>query len=296
MKNIFLTILFSISLLGDETIVAFAQDNMGNDFRRNQVLEAKAESEKNGIKFLYSDAKGKTALLFYQIDKFIEQKVDFLIVGTNDAYAVVPVIEKAQKEGIEVIIVDRGVKTEKYRTFLKSDNVEIGKIGARYIVENLKEGTVLLLEGLPTADVTHDRTRGFLVEMFKYPNFKVIRRFGNYLRRDSIVVMEELLRSGVEVDAIYSESDSMLSGVRSAYSRFGKDVSDVITVGTDYTSEARENIRKGTQTASIKFPLAGKESIEVILKILKGDEVSKEIIIPTKLVTKENVENIEPVF
>ena len=300
-KQIFvISFLLLTSLYGSEkmSVIAFAQDNMANDFRKAQVYEALDEAKKHkNLKFIYSDAKGKTSKLIYQIDQFIKEKVDVLIIGTNDADAVVPVVTKAYKSGIVVIILDRGINSQEYTTFINSDNIKIGSMGAQFIAEKLQhKGLVLLFEGLLTADVTKLRTQGFLDEISKYKDIRVIKRTGNYLRRDAIKEMEKVLEDGVEVDAIFSESDSMLSGVRSAMYRFNKDPSSIIMVGCDYTSEAQEEILKGNQSASIKFPLAGKESITYILDILKGKNVPKHIFIPVELVTQENAQQVKPIF
>ena len=300
MRFYFILTLFISLLFSDNTqrTIAFAQDTMANDYRREQVFEAKKEAEKNkNINFTYSDANGQTSMLIRQIEKFIKDKVDVIIIGTNDEEAVVPVISKAMSQGIAVIILDRGVKTENYSTFINSDNVNIGKIGAEYIAKRLNgKGKVLLFEGLQKADVTHLRTKGFMDEISKHKEIEVIKRTGNYLRKDAIKETEELVKNNISVDAIFSESDSMLSGVRSTYEKYGLDSSKVIMVGCDYTSEAKEAIIKGTQTGSILFPLGGVESIQTAIKIINKEKVDKHIVIPVKLVTKENVEIIKPVF
>ena len=279
-------------------VIAFAQDTMANDYRKAQVFEVRdAVAEHPELQFVYSDANGQTSLLIRQIDKFIAAKVAVLIVGTNDAEAVVPVVAKAHHQGIPVIILDRGVNTTEYTTFINSDNIEIGAIGARYIAEQLNgKGKVLLFEGLQKADVTQLRSKGFLDTISQYKEIKVIRRTGNYLRKDAIMEMEKLITKGIHVDAIFSESDSMLSGVRSALKHRNMDPAKIIMVGCDYTNEAREAIRKGTQAGSVLFPLGGQKSVEIALKVLQGESVPKHIVIPVKLVTKENVNNVSPVF
>ena len=279
-------------------VIAFAQDTMANDFRKAQVFEVRdAIVAHPNLKFIYSDAKGKTSMLMYQIDTFIKDKVDLIIVGTNDANAVVPVVTKAYKSGIPVIILDRGINSTEYTTFINSDNLKIGTIVGKYIAKKLNyKGKVLLFEGLLKADVTQLRSKGFLDEMAKHKEIKVIKRTGNYLRRDAIKEMEKLIKDGIEVDAIFGESDSMISGVRSAMQRFKKDPSSVIMVGCDYTSEAQREIRKGNQTGSVKFPLAGKQAVDYAIEIFEGKELPKHIFIPVELVTKENVDIVEPIF
>ena len=278
--------------------VAFAQDTMANDFRKAQVLEVRdALAARPDIQFTYSDAKGQTSLLIRQIEKFILAEVDLIIVGTNHADAVIPVVSKAYKHGIPVIILDRGINSSEYTTFINSDNIKIGSIGADYIAKRLEgKGVVLLLEGIQEADVTQLRSKGFLDEIAKYPGIKIIKRTGNYLRRDAIIETEKLLKAGIRVDAVFSESDSMLSGVRSVYRRYDIAVSSIITVGCDYTSEAQKAILAGTQTGSILFPLGGKEAAAAAVKILAKEKVAKHIYNPVQLITKENANTVPPIF
>ncbi|MCF8210554.1 MAG: substrate-binding domain-containing protein [Rhodoferax sp.] len=282
----------------DARVVAFAQDTMKNDFRQAQVFEVRDEVAKvPGLTFIYSDAQGQTSLLIRQIEQFIEQKVDVLVLGTSDQRAVVPVVSKAYKAGISVIVLDRGIQGNDFTTFINSDNVRIGAMGAEFLGNKLGgKGLVLLLEGLQTADVTHLRTKGFMDEIAKYPAIKVIKRTGNYLRKDALIEMEKLLAQGVRVDAIFSESDSMLSGVRMAMVAQKIDPKSVLSVGCDYTSEAREAIRNANQTASILFPLGGKMTVEVTQKLLRKESVPRHVVIPVKLVTRDNVEQVAPIF
>lgn len=279
-------------------VVAFAQDTMKNDFRRAQVFEVRDELAKYPeYSFVYSDAKGQTSLMIHQIEQFIRDKVDVLVLGTADAKAVVPVVRKAYQSGIKVIVLDRGIEGEDYTTFINSDNVLIGRLGAEYIVDKLQgKGTVLLFEGLQTADVTHLRTEGFLSVVSQYPEISVIKRTGNYLRKDAVVEMEKLLEEGYQPDAIFSESDSMLSGVRLVLEKRGIDPAGLIMVGCDYTREAQQAISKGSQTASVLFPLGGRQAVELIKRLMAGEEVDKHIYIPVKLVTQENFHQVDPIF
>jgi len=290
--------LFANATTQEIKTIAFAQDDLSNDFRKAQVFEVRDSAAKYPhLKFIYSNAKGQTSLMIRQIEKFIAQKVDLIIVGTNDEKAIVPVIDKAYKLGIGVIILDRGIKGSNYSSFLHSDNVMIGSIGAEYIAKRLNgKGRVLLLEGLQKADVTKLRSKGFMDIISQYPDIEVVKMVGNYLRKDTIVAMEKFIADGKEVDAIFSESDSMLSGVRSAQIHHGIDPASIITVGCDYTSEAQRAIGKGQQSASILFPLGGVQSVETALKIFAKEEVPKDILIPVQLVTDKNYKEIKPIF
>lgn len=281
----------------ERDVIAFVQDNMGNDFRHAQVMEAKDEAQKRGLTFVYTDAQGQTSRLISQMNGFIDRQVGVIILGTNDEKAVVPIVAKAEKAGVRVVVLDRGIAGKDYTTFINSDNVKIGEMGASYIGTKLGgKGTVLLFEGLQTADVTLLRTQGFLKGMQSYPDIKVLRRTGNYLRKDAIYETEKLLESGTHFDAVFSESDSMLSGLRMVLEKRKLNQANLITVGVDYTSEARDAIRKRTQSASILFPLGGRQSVIVAHDLLKGRKVPRHISIPVQWVTVDNVEQVPPIF
>ncbi|MCB1915864.1 MAG: substrate-binding domain-containing protein [Rhodocyclaceae bacterium] len=284
---------------GDDTmVIAFAQDDMANDFRRAQVQAVRdALAEHPDLRFVHADAQGRTSLLIRQIDRFTARPVDLLIVGTNGDRAVVPAVTKAYEAGIPVIVLDRGIQSDRYTTFINSDNARIGRLAAEFIAERLAgNGTVLLFEGLPSADVTQLRTQGFLDEIGRHEGIRVVRRVGNFLRRDAVVEMEKLVAAGVTADAIFAESDSMLSGIRAVLTRHGIDPASIVTVGCDFIGEARDAIFAGTQTASVKFPLGGRESVQIAVEILAGNAVPKHVVIPVEMVTRENVDRVAPVF
>jgi ribose transport system substrate-binding protein len=98
------------------------------------------------------------------------------------------------------------------------------------------------------------------------------------------------------VDAIFSESDSMLSGARLALEKHKLNPGALITVGCDYTSEARDAIRNGTQTGSVLFPLGGTQAVAIAKKLLAKESVPSHVGIAVKLVTRDNVGLVKPIF
>lgn len=282
----------------DPLVVAFAQDTLKNDFRKAQVAEVRtALARIDGVRFEYSDAQGQTSLLIRQIEQFAARRVGVLVLGTNDERAVVPAVRAAYRAGVAVIVLDRGIQGQDYTTFINSDNVHIGRLGGEFVAQQLKgRGLVLLLEGLQSADVTHLRTQGFMGVMAQHPGLRVVKRTGNYLRKDALLEVEKLLSQGVRFDAIFSESDSMLSGARVALQAAGVDPKGLISVGCDYTREAQAALRAGTQTASVLFPLGGFQTADVVRQILAHQPVEKHIVIPVKLVTRDNVDHETPIF
>lgn len=307
MKKIFyfaFLLLLSSLLLASELdqnktyTVAFAQDTLDNDFRLNQVkLIEKTLSKYPNIRFIYSDAKANSALQIKQIEDFISEGIDVLMTSPYDEVAATPIISRAYKFGIPVVLVGRTIQRKDYTSYIHPDNKLIAKEAAKYLVKKMNyKGHILLLKGVPKADSTRKRTEAFYEIVKKYPDIKVTAYTANYLRRDAIIGVDNLLSKGIKFDAIMSQSDSMLIGARMALKTHNIDPSSLITVGIDYIQEAKEAIQLGEQDASFIYSLCAKESAKVVINILKGNKVPKELIIKTVQITKENVDEIEPIF
>ena len=284
---------------GKTYLVGFAQDTMANDWRIAQVRSLERELKKYPfIKFFYTDAKGRTARQIKDIEDMTNMNVDVLVTSPRDARAMAPVISMAYKKGIPVVLISRRIETEDFTIFIHPDNRQIAKKAGQYMARKLKgKGKILVLKGVPTASTAMHRTESFLEEIRKYSGIEIVAtKTGNYLRADAIKAIEEVLLEGLVFDAIYAQSDSMAGGARLALKKAGIDPRKIVIVGIDYISEAREAIREGEQDATFTYPTCGKEGAEFILKIVKGQKVPKEVVIESVMVTKDNVEAVEPIF
>ncbi len=278
--------------------VAFSQDTFDNDFRLNQVKEVETYFKQySNIKFIATNAQANASVQVQQIENLIRQKVDVLLVSPYDEAALTPVVSKAYRSGIPVVMVDRTIKGKDYTAYVHPDNKQIAIEAARYLVKKLNhKGKVLLLKGVPNADPTRKRTEGFYQVVSKHPGIEVIERTANYLRRDAVIEMEKLVMAGEKFDGIMSQSDSMLVGARLVLKANQIDVSKMVTVGIDYIKPAQKAIRKGLQDSSFVYALCGKESAEIAMRILRGEKVPKEVNIKTVQVTQENVDDVKPIF
>lgn len=278
--------------------VAFAQDTLDNDFSLQQVKVVRQTLGKfPNIRFIYSDAKGNAALQVKQIEDFIHQKVDLIMTSLNNGNVAKEVVDRIYKAGIPLVLVNQSISGNKYTSFVGPNNKTIGYKAAQYLSKKMGyRGKVLLLKGIPFADSTRKRTDGFYKAIKKYPHIKVIERTGNLLRRDAIIEIDKLLKSGKRFDAIMSQSDSMLVGARMALGYNGINPASIITVGIDYIKPAQKAIRSGQQTSSFVYSLSAKKSAEVAIKILTGQKVPKRISIKAEQITRENVNEVNPIF
>lgn len=119
------------------------------------------------------NANGSTKKQINDIEKMVENQVDVLIVAPLGSDSIVPVIEKAFKKGIPVIVVDRKVNTSNYTAFLGTDNVEVGHIAGKYIV-SMSKAHATIIEIKATTDISPsvERSLGFKQIIDQYPNIK----------------------------------------------------------------------------------------------------------------------------
>ncbi len=280
-------------------LVGFAQDTLANDWRLAQVNELKKSLTRNpNIKLIVTDAKGQTAKQISDIEDLISSKIDLLITSPKDAIALTPIVSKAYKQGIPVILLERGISTDDFTTLIGADNRSIARNAAKYLIKtHPRGGNILILKGVPNATPTILRTDNFIKEITKNKKFKIVaQKTANYLRGDAIKAVEELIDSDIQFDIIYAQSDSMAIGARMALKLAGKDLTRISIIGIDYIKEAQTAIKNGEQLASFTYPTGGKEGGEYAVKILSGDKVKKRIVIKSQLITKTNVDSIDPIF
>ncbi len=296
----FIFVLFSILniLIAKEYVIGFSQDTLANDWRAAQVQEVKNEVMKhNNLKLIVKDANAKVSKQIRDIEEFIKVKVDFIIASPKNAKITSLVLKKAIDKNIKVILISRTITTDDYTTFIAPNNYMIGQDAAKVLIKHMNyKGTILMLQGVKGASSTQQRSDGFKNIINKYQDIKLITRRANYLRNDAIKVMENIYKKNIHFDAIYSHSDSMLIGAREVMKKLNKDIKSIPSVSIDYIKETRKAILNGEQLASFIYPTSGKEGVQVIVDIINGKTVQKNIVLDTILITKENANTVTPIF
>lgn len=279
--------------------VVFAQDTLANDWRRAQAEGLDKEFRRfPQVRFRYTDAGGNSARQIQDIEDAIAQGDDLLIVSARDAELTAPVVEKAKARGMRVILLSRRVSSSAYDSFIRADNAAIGRQAAQRLVRRLKgKGSILVLQGVATASTAIERTAGFVAEIERSPGIRIAAiKPADYLRDKAVAAVEAALAEGIRFDAIYAQSDSMAAGARLALKGAGIDPKTIPLVGIDYIAEAREAIMNGEQDASFVYPTFVREAAETAVKLLSGKPVPREIVVPSQMVTRDNVARIAPIF
>lgn len=262
------------------------------------------EAAAQGAELIQANAGGDASTQVNQILDLITQKVDVLILNPINADGIVPVVQKANEAGIPVITLDRGSNGGKVTSFLETDNVAMGKEGALFIVDQLTKrygsakGNVVNLQGLRGTTAAESREKGFIEEIAKYPEIKVVvSQAADFNQEKALNIMSNALQANPQIDAVFCANDDNAMGAVKAIEQAGRakpldDAAHIVVIGIDGTAQAVEAIRGGTLTATIsQNPLTmAKEAVKYAFELKAGKTVEALVTWPHQLITKENIE------
>lgn len=219
------------------------------------------------------------------VDDLIQQGVSAIIINATDSDAVGNSIKEANDKKIPVITVDRQANSGTVVTHIASDNVKGGKMAADFILQQLGgKGNIVELQGQPGASATRDRGKGFHEGVDGKANVKVVAsQAADFDRQKGLNVMQNIMQSTPQFDAVFAHNDEMALGAVKALQ--GK---KVIIVGFDGTDDAKKAVANGEMTATVaqQPDLMGSLAIENAVKIIKGESVPKQIPVDLKLIKK----------
>ncbi|WP_102026534.1 ABC transporter substrate-binding protein [Salirhabdus sp. Marseille-P4669] len=235
-----------------------------------------------------SDASEMTA----QLDDLITWGADAIVAFPQWEGMEVP-IQRALDEGIEVVNFDIVIDVDGvYR--VAGDNYDMGVQGANYIVDKVgTEGDVVILEVPSAGSVSELRTQGFVETIEEIaPDMNLHTYATQFTREDGLKDFADILTSMDHIDAVYSLDDETSIGVLQAINEAGRTDIQVVTGGggmQEYFKMMPENEDIWIQSA-LYSPAMVKDAIDVALKVLDGEEVEMETIIPTTVVDRDNYE------
>jgi ribose transport system substrate-binding protein len=232
------------------------------------------------------------------IENLIQTKVAALCVTPSGSREIVPAIEKANRAGIPVVIVDTRVdpktmseSTGKIATFIGSDNYEGGKLAGEFIAKKLGgKGKVAILEGIPGHETGDSRLKGFREAIKAAPGIEIVAsQTANWERDQGFNVFQNILQSHPDIQAVFACSDLMALGAVEAIAA-AKKTGQITVIGFDASDEARKAVLSGTMDATVAQSPAemGALAVENAYRVIKGEQVKEEFVVPIKLITKEN--------
>ena len=234
------------------------------------------------------------------IDHFIAQGVDLLIVSPNRADSLTPAVSKAFDAGIPVIVADRKVTGNKYTAFVGGDNFEVGKLQGEYLQRVLPQGgKVLEVMGLMGSTPQELRHQG-LVESISdvSARYQFVQCMGAWKRDKGEAEVLKVLAQHPDVKVILSQNDQMAIGASRALQSANLD-HKVFIMGVDgLTGEDNgiEAIRNGTIDVSATYTTGGDLIIQTAMKILHGEPFERDVVLPTALIDMSAAKSIDNVY
>lgn len=226
------------------------------------------------------------------IDYFIRQKVDLIIVAPNTTKAISPAIKRALDSHIPIILVDRSIDSEDPTAYIGANNFEIGEMVGEYVASRLEhKGKVFEVTGLKESSPAKERHRGFVQALSDESGIelsKVVHCDWTYpsARR----MAESLAPEMLEADLVFAHNDPMALGIQSVLDSI-QPGNDVLIVGVDALpgpNMGAQWVKDKKLDASFIYPTRGDLVMETALKILRKEPYSKNIILPTALVDASN--------
>ncbi len=226
------------------------------------------------------------------IEKFIVDKVDVIIVSPFESDSIIPVIEKANAIGIPVIIVDRKVNTSNYTSYLGADNVEVGRIAGRHIVSLSKgNANVIEIKGASYTSPGLERSMGFRQIVNRYPNIKVISIDAqkDELPKDLFI---KILKNTPNINYVYAYNDVIAyQAWKAAKGENAKNKIKFIGVdGVNGPNGGIQLVKDRVLEATVLYPTGGSEAIKLALKIANKEIVPKNNKLNTILIDSLNAD------
>lgn len=230
------------------------------------------------------------------IENLIQRKVAAICLTPAGSREVIPAILKANQAGIPVLILDTRVDSAalaeaggKVATFIGSDNFDGGRIAGERIIEKLGgEGRVAILEGIPGHETGDSRLRGFHHAAGQAKGIRIVAsQTANWERDQGYNVFQNILQSHPDVQAVFGCNDMMALGAVEAIAAAGR-TADILVVGFDAITDAREAIAAGRMEASIaQNPREmGRLAVENAARLIRGEKIPVYIPVRIELVQK----------
>lgn len=278
----------------EKYVIGFSNCSMGHSWRAAMYESMMYELEKHdNIELIVTDAADNASKQISDIEDMLARGIDLLIVSPAVMDALAPIVDECFDRGIPVVVVDRSVATEKYNTFVATNQKELGLKVAGYIVEEYDGvANYINLEGSPGAGPNEERNDG-LYEIFKdYPGMvELAKQPAHWNEATALEVMENLLQAHQNIDIVITSNGDIALGAYRAIQAAGRENEiDIVSIDAS-RNDCLEALRDGIfkPYTAINPVYCGGWSLRVAIDILQGKTVAKNMEVPAPVITLDNV-------
>ena len=257
---------------------------------------AKKAGAEAGVKIFWNgpEREGNREKQIQIIEDFITQKVSGIVLAPIDNKALIPSVEKIHAKNIPCVIIDSGIETDKYVSFVATDNYKGGVIAARRMGKILNgKGKIVVVKYAPGSASTMKREDGFINTIEKeFPGIEIVdTKYGMDTVETSLQAAEDLLTKNSELDGLFACNESTSVGALRALQSQGR-AGKMKMVGFDAGGLLIEGVKTGVvDSLVVQNPYKmGYIGVQALIATLDGKKVERRVDTGVVLVTKENLE------
>lgn len=251
---------------------------------------------KKGVKITVIDPQYDIQKQNEAIENFITLGVDVIVMSPLEANGNLPALRAAQEAGIPLVAMNSEIEVkddEPGYWYVGSNNYDSGILEGEYMAKVLPQGAkIVYLRGIEGMEHTLARRKGIQDALLdKRPDVVLLaEQTANYDRLEGLQVMEDWIQAYPEIDGVIAANDQMALGALEALKAAG--IEGVMIAGIDGTTEAKQNVKNGTFAVTVlqDAPAQARGSLDVALKLVKGEKVPQRTIIPFVNIDKDNVD------
>lgn len=278
--------------------IGITYQNLQNEFIINIQDAVRAEAKKLNVNLLESDGQGSADNQYSQVQNFIAEGVDAIILNPYDKEGDVRVVDAAVAAHKPIVVVNAIVSNlDKANAYVGSRDAEAGRIEMQRIADILHgKGNIVIIHGPNGHSAEVQRTEGIREILTNYPDIKVVaEQTANWDRAQALDLMQNWLASGQKIDAVVAQNDEMALGALKAVEAAGKQ-DQIAVIGIDAIPDALKAVADGKMVGTVFQDAKGQGTLAVDLAVdlVQGKPVQHDNYIPFQLVTKTNVAQFMP--
>ncbi|WP_058485843.1 substrate-binding domain-containing protein [Defluviitalea phaphyphila] len=292
---------------GDKIVIGFAMDTLVHErwLRDRDIFTAVAKEL--GAEVIIQTANSDSKEQEKQVKYLLDNDIDILVLVPHDAEYAERMVREAKSRGVKVIAYDRLVKNANVDLYISFDNVKVGELMGKAIIEAKPEGNYILLNGSKSDNNSFLLNEGYYKVLEPMINNKKINIIGetwvkDWLYENAFQFTNDILAENIQVDGIIAANDTLAAAAVNALSE-KRLAGKVAVVAQDADLDACQRVVEGTQLATVYKPIdiLVKTAVQYAIDMAKGKEIqTDETIYDGKyevpyykiepvLVTKENM-------
>src|SRR5438067_1122889 len=284
---------------GGKRTIAVIPEGVSHFFWQSVHAGADSAAKELGVEITWNGPAQETDYTGQSniVEDAINRRVDGIVLAPTHKDALTPVVERAAREGIPVTIMDSGIGTDKYVSYVATDNRQGGAVAAERLGEKLGGKGKIAILGVKAGSVsTDEREQGFQDTIKqKYPGIEIVAfQYGESDRAKSLDRATDILTAHPDLIGFFASNESSTVGAVQAIKQKGL-TGKLILVGFDSSPNLIDDLKAGAiDSLVLQNPFKmGYEAVKSMVAKLNGQEPPKRVDTGVKLLTKENIDTPE---